>query len=106
MKVKELLDINQHVKNRIMFILSEKEYYSYSRGSCYEYTIFGTVYDNRRDANNAFRAFDNYVYKYSKVYSNNMSFVKCNTENDIRYSMISGNVMLSFVHNILGYTYV
>lgn len=31
LKVKELLEINPHVKNRIMFILSEKEYYSYTQ---------------------------------------------------------------------------
>ena len=29
LKVKEIIDINPHIKNRIMFILSEKEYYSY-----------------------------------------------------------------------------
>jgi len=31
LKVKELLEINPHTKNRIMFILSEKEYYSYTQ---------------------------------------------------------------------------
>ncbi len=31
LKVKELLEINPHVKNRVMFILSEKEYYSYTQ---------------------------------------------------------------------------
>ncbi|WP_373071878.1 GGDEF domain-containing protein [Sulfurimonas sp.] len=31
LKLKELIDLNPHIKNRIMFILSEKEYYSYAQ---------------------------------------------------------------------------